>query len=485
MAWNSNLRKGTDIPTWDWLSFFPNGNSNPGTAHAYDGARFIYWVVQTGSTTATGTATLWKYDTWTDAWVFLSALTSGFNGIELKYDSVRNVLLIISGNSTEWRVFNLNTTNVLMLGQTITPYTVTTITTVMPTTPGLGSAFAFCNSDAFTDPSIPGVIKATSTSTVLNIDASQNIAQGHAGMRVRMTSGATSGQSRIITSVNALGTVVTLTSALSTAPAINDTFVVEYAQGTATGTQTTLILQDTTQTWTTNFYANMDAVILSGTGSGQRKRIASNTADTLTLAAAVTGNPRTGAWATAPDATSVYKIVPSSDFLYYQAASNGTAFYKIDLNTGTTSTTWTALTNLPAAASGGGDLVYTKSYAPYVVFSLRGNGTNSIYQYNIGLNTWTTLPATFMGADTFTTGAAISSVDSAGRLLIHKEVQNRIIAYRISDGYVEGVGTLPYAAPSGFDGHRLCKVTTPDGTDWLYYLRAGGAEHYRLALEWF
>jgi hypothetical protein len=372
-----------------------------------------------------------------------------------------------------------------MLGQTITPYTITTITTVLPAASGLGAGLAFANSESFTDPSIPGTIKATSTSTVLNIEATQNISQAHAGMRVRMTSGTASGQSRIITSVNALGTVVTLNAALGATPAINDTFVVEYAQGTATGTQTTLILQDTNQTWTTNFYANMDVAILSGTGAGQRKRIASNTANTLTLATAVTGNTRTGAWATAPDATSVYKIVPSSDFLYYQAGSNGTGFYKIDLNTGTTATTWTTLTVLPGAVQGGGDLVYTKSYAPYVVYSLRGNATNNIYQYNMGLNTWTTLPTTFMGGDTFTTGAALSSVDASGRLLVHKESLNRIIAYRISDGYVEGVGTIPYAAPSGFDGHRMCKVTAADGTDWIYYLRAGGAEFFRLALEWF
>lgn len=485
MAWNSNLRKGVDIPTWDWLSFFPNGSSYPGTAHAYDGSRYLYWVVQIGSVSAASTTQLWQYDTWSDGWRFLGATTSGFSGVDLKHDSTRNVLIMTTGNSgTEWRVFSLNTANISMLGQTITPYTFTTITTVLPAAAGLGAGLAFANPDSFTDPAIPGTVQASSTSTIINVIADENFTQGHAGMRLRMTSGTYSGQYRTISSVNATGTQITLVSALGGAPATNDTFVVEYAQGTATGTQSSTTLQDTNQSWTTNFYANFDVKIISGTGAGQRRRIASNTGNTLTLATAVTGNTATGAWSVTPSSDSVYEIVPSSDFLYYQAGTNGTGFYRIDLNTGASATTWTTLTVIPGAVQGGGDLIYMKNYAPYVVYSMRGNATANFYQFNMGLNTWTTLPITFFTGETFNTGAAVSSIDSAGRLLINVQGANRILAYRLSDGAGEPVGTLPYAAPTAYDGHRMCKVRTADGVDWLYFLRAGGAEYYRLALEW-
>lgn len=486
MSWNSNLRKGVDIPTWDWLSFLPGGNSNPGAAHAYDGSRHLYWLHQVGSATAASTTQLWQYDTWTDGWKYIGNTTSGFNGIDLKYDPVRNVLIMLTGNGgTEWRVFSLNTGNISMLGQTITPYTFTTITTVLPAAAGLGAGLALPKDAVQSNPALLGTALTGSTSTVINVTADQLFTQGHAGMRLRMTSGTYSGQYRTITSVNALGTQITLNSALGGAPANGDTFIVEVAQGTATGTQSTTTLQDTNQSWTTNFYANMDVEILSGTGAGQRRRIASNTATTLTLASAVTGNTATGPWSVTPDATSVYQIVPSRDFLFYQSGSNGTGFYRIDLNTGASSTTWTTLTAVPGAVQGGGDLVYTKSYAPYTIYSLRGNGTSNIYQYNIGLNTWTTLPTTFFGGETFNTGTSISSIDSAGRLLVNVQGQNRILAVRLSDCTLEPVGTLPYAAPAAYDGHRMCKVATDDGVQWLYFIRAGGAEHYRLALEWY
>lgn len=69
-------------------------------------------------------------------------------------------------------------------------------------------------------------------------------------------------------------------------------------KGTATaGAAKTLT--DTNQTWGTNSFAGYTVKIISGTGSGQTKTIASNTATILT----VDGN-----WKTNPDNTSVYEI---------------------------------------------------------------------------------------------------------------------------------------------------------------------------------
>jgi hypothetical protein len=70
--------------------------------------------------------------------------------------------------------------------------------------------------------------------------------------------------------------------------------------GTATaGGNTTLT--DSAQTWDTNEYANFVVFIVSGTGAGQKRTIASNTATALTVSTAWTVNPNT---------TSVYSIRP-------------------------------------------------------------------------------------------------------------------------------------------------------------------------------
>jgi len=72
------------------------------------------------------------------------------------------------------------------------------------------------------------------------------------------------------------------------------------ASGTATaGTSTTLT--DSTKTFTTNQYQNFVVFITGGTGAGQKRTIASNTATVLTV---------TEAWTVTPDTTSTYTIRP-------------------------------------------------------------------------------------------------------------------------------------------------------------------------------
>jgi len=71
--------------------------------------------------------------------------------------------------------------------------------------------------------------------------------------------------------------------------------------GTATGTQNSISLIDTTQyaTWLPNQWSYYAVKITAGTGAGQIRIITGNTSTTLTLQ-----NP----WTTTPDATSVYGI---------------------------------------------------------------------------------------------------------------------------------------------------------------------------------
>ena len=69
--------------------------------------------------------------------------------------------------------------------------------------------------------------------------------------------------------------------------------------GIATGTHSTTTMQDTTQTWTINQWANYYIYFFSGTGKNQIAKITSNTSNTLTFPALTT----------APDNTSRYQIM--------------------------------------------------------------------------------------------------------------------------------------------------------------------------------
>lgn len=64
-------------------------------------------------------------------------------------------------------------------------------------------------------------------------------------------------------------------------------------------------LTDTGEAWTINTYADYSVLIWSGTGAGQIRVIASNTADVLTV---------TDDFTTAPDATSKYEIFNFSEY---------------------------------------------------------------------------------------------------------------------------------------------------------------------------
>ena len=73
--------------------------------------------------------------------------------------------------------------------------------------------------------------------------------------------------------------------------------------GTSSGTNTTTTLNDTSKSWATNIFANENITITGGTGSGQTRTISSNTATQVTVSST---------WTTTPDATSTYRITPTT-----------------------------------------------------------------------------------------------------------------------------------------------------------------------------
>jgi hypothetical protein len=478
------FKKGIDLPSWQWLSFFPGGPSYHGSASAYDGSRYIYWVIQYSSTTTTaGTTNLYRYDTWNNGWQFLAATTSVNRGADIEYDSIRNVLYIIHGAAlTSMQIFNLNTTAVTVLNVSCAPWALTTSTVILPAAADYGASLTMPDDAALPAQIDSGIADSTgnTTTTVKATSATGTFGSGMVGLQLRVTTGAQSGQRRTITAVTDKNTM-TVAPVLPGALAAGDLYVIEVQDLTATAGTTTTLTQGAAA-WATNQYANQDVIITGGTGSGQRRRIASNTATVLTLAAAVTGNARTGPFTTAPDATSTFKIVPSSDFLFYQPGNGSTALHRIDV-VQTTGTAWTAMTAAPAAIGPGSNTFYPGAYAPGYLIALRGAVTGIVYQYNIGTNAWTTI-TTYPASETFTTGANACMMHGKRKIFVQKEGQTRCVAIDLTTGLLEPAGVMPYANPGLYDGKRARFIRTPDGVEWLYILRAGGQEFYRVPVEW-
>src|SRR5882724_4801537 len=102
--------------------------------------------------------------------------------------------------------------------------------------------------------------------------------------------------------------------------------------GTATGTQSTSTLGDSSQAWIVNQYAGMNVTIATGTGSGQTRQVVSNTATVLTI---------TPNWGVTPvAASSTYAVVPAPQ---YQVQGGG--IFAI-----TNNTTWVSVIGIAGGA---------------------------------------------------------------------------------------------------------------------------------------
>lgn len=151
---------------------------------------------------------------------------------------------------------------------------------------------------------------ATSGTTTTLVDASHGVdaavwrTNQWAGFWVYIFSGTAAGQIRQIASNT--GTTLTWSTAGTAPDATSRYLIVGFTAGTATaGTATTLT--DSGKSWTVNQWTNYAVRILAGTGVGQVRPIASNTATALTIV---------GSWATTPDTTSIYAIQGDPDKAY-------------------------------------------------------------------------------------------------------------------------------------------------------------------------
>lgn len=243
-----------------------------------------------------------------------------------------------------------------------------------------------------------------------------------------------------------------------------------FATGTATaGAASTLT--NSAKAWTTNQWANYQIRITAGTGTGQIRTIASNTATVLTVSSA---------WTVTPDATSQYSIEGNDDFLYL-LGNNAVAMYRYSIsgNTWTTLSPTVARAGAPGAAAGG-VWVHSATAADWTnenaiqngryIYSFRGGASAALDRYDIALNTWAALsfaPAT----ETFTSGTKYEYIKD--RIYLQKEATGRWFAYDVVENAMQPWNTMTYTQGAAVLGDTAFSVTYKDGAteiDYIYML---------------
>ena len=242
----------------------------------------------------------------------------------------------------------------------------------------------------------------------------------------------------------------------------------QFATGTATagGAST---LTNSAKTWTVNQWAQSQVRIVSGTGAGQIRTIASNTATALTTSAA---------WTTAPDATSVYSIEGNDDFLYYMGSAAVTLFrYSISAGTWTTLTPGAARAGAPAVGMSGhwifesADAAWTNESAIQngrYIYSFRGGAGAVLDRYDIAGNTWLSAVAYSPATEVF--GAGTKYNYDGECIYIQKDATGRWFCYNVVRGEQTGWSTMTYTQGAALAGDTCFDARYTDGATTIIYV---------------
>jgi hypothetical protein len=239
-----------------------------------------------------------------------------------------------------------------------------------------------------------------------------------------------------------------------------------FATGTATagGAST---LTNSGKAWTVNSWTNYQIRIVSGTGAGQIRTIASNTATVITTSAA---------WTTQPDATSVYSIEGNDDFIYY-LGNNAVTMYRYSIS----GNTWSTLS--PVAARAGSAVagmsahwVYGETNAVWTnentiingqrIYSFRGSAV--LDYYDIAANTWVSAVSYSPAVETFGVGSKYNYIND--KIYIQKEATNRWFEYDIADQNMVGWTTMPVVQGVAIAGDTAFDATYYDGATEISYV---------------
>jgi hypothetical protein len=254
---------------------------------------------------------------------------------------------------------------------------------------------------------------------------------------------------------------------ISTPSWVDDGYV-SFATGTATaGAASTLT--NSAKNWTPNQWSNYQIRIVSGTGAGQIRSIASNTATVITVGTA---------WTTAPDATSVYSIEGNDDFLYL-IGNNTTTMYRYSI----TANTWTTLSPTTArlvamGAGGSAHWVYGATDSAWTaentiingrrIYSFRGAGNSQVDYYDIALNAWVNDINYAPKTDTVSTGSKYTY--NGDFIYIQKEATGRYLRFNLITSELDGWGISTYPQSTTVVGDTMFDVIYHDGATEIVYI---------------
>ena len=244
-----------------------------------------------------------------------------------------------------------------------------------------------------------------------------------------------------------------------------------FATGTATagGAST---LTNSGKTWATDQWRNYQVRIVSGTGAGQIRSIASNTGTVLTTSTA---------WTTQPDATSVYNIEGNDDFIYY-LGSGAVTLFRYSISAGT----WTTLTPTVARAAAPGvgmsahwvweanDAAWTNESSIQngrYIYSFRGTAGAVLDRYDIALNTWANALTYAPATEVF--GAGTKYVYRNNDIYAQKDATGRWFRFNVVTSEQDGWSTMTYTQGAAIAGDTAFDVHYVDGAtevDYVYML---------------
>ena len=241
-----------------------------------------------------------------------------------------------------------------------------------------------------------------------------------------------------------------------------------FAAGTATASGANT-LTNAAKNWTTNQWTNSQLRITAGTGAGQIRTVANNTATTLTLS---------NAWSTAPDATTQYSLEGNDDFLYF-IGNNATALYRYSIS----ANSWSTLspTTARAAAPGAGlsgHWIHSVSATDWTseasvrngryLYSFRGGAGALLDRYDIAANTWENALAYAPATETF--GAGTKLTYNGDYLYLQKDATSRWFRYDFAQSAMDGWTTMLYPQGAAVVGDTAFDVTYRDGNTEIVYI---------------
>ena len=466
----NNNKYMLDRPMWEQVSFAPV-TGIAGSCNCDDNRRFIYNYFQT----STSAAQFWRYDTWADSWQQLAtpATQTGSVGAIRYVESVGGSfggttygsvwLLIGNGTIAYFYKYDIATNAWVAMSIANVPATI-------------GTDFAF----TYPEPQLNNNSNVYHSGVTKTISTSGAVAVGATSIAVAALPVALSSGTRL-----RFGTFdVTLTAAASagattlTCAALPQGIYAGTLLETPRGGLVTVKTAAAASATTIDVYPIRRALPNGSVFTVERYVV-------LTATAAASATSITVAAVN-------YTIASATDAYYYDhmymVGNNATVMYRYQVGTNVWATTNAAAVAIPAvtgAVGGGCTIKWLPSFAPNMLYIIRGNGTSNIYTYDLVANTWAT--ASFHpSTETFTTSSAHTARsigNKAYSIISSKDATMRVYEYDPSLSRLHPkMNQWLYPTGAAVQGDRATCLRSPDEVEFYYLLLPSSTALVRCAL---